>query len=942
MNRNKRSYMFLVSFLLPLSLFAVNVSGTVSDAATGNALAGANVVVEGTDLGAAAGSDGSYSIANVPAGATITASMIGYTSSSAAAAATVNFSLEASAIQLSALEVLSSRSSASAPVAFTNIKKADMELRLGSRDLPLVLNTTPSVFATGQGGGAGDARINIRGFDQRNFAVMINGVPVNDMENGWVYWSNWDGVGDATSSIQVQRGMSAVNLAVPSIGGTVNIVTDPAALNFGAKFKQEFGSYGFMKSTASFNSGKIGPLAFSGAVVKKTGEGYYKGTFTDAYAFYLASSIQLNDNNKFELYAVGAPQRHGHNLYKQNIAVYDTDLAKELGYADSVIAYFENKNLSGHSGRDYNQNYIAVPDSMQGNDSKQYWEMYSVNDGIERYDKSFLMERENFFHKPQVNLNWYSKLNDNIDLSTVLYWSGGVGGGTGTYGSPKWDYSGFSRVLSFADSWNENQTKYGSGTYDGTSIDSTYSTTLNRSDGILRNSVNQQSTIGLVSKLDFKIDESFRMQIGMDIRKAEVGHWREVRDLIGGDYYLYTGNDFDYIYQHYDSTRYDEEDSIDVYVGWLELDTAATNQNLRKQIGDKIHYHNTNTIDWRGFYWQGEFSGDKLDLLGVIGFSTVGYTYVDHFTAQSMDTLGNYGSKLYSYNRDIGGSQLKLGASYNLFGNFRIYANYADVSKVPNFDGAINDYDGSVYTNPKLERFLSREYGIVNQFQSGYLRLNYYNTDWLDRSRSIGVINADGSDGYVYLSGIDAKHTGIEGELDLRVNDMINLKTSLAINDWRYQSNPSGFYNDYGDEGLTEYTYYLDDLKVGNQPQYQHSVSLGLSPMRNLNLDITSHYYGEHYANWDPFGRQDSTDTQQSWRIPDYHLLDLHFSYKIMDNLQLVGHVFNLLDKTYVQEATDNDGYNAYSADGKNHSANDASVFLGLPRRFNISLSYSL
>jgi len=307
-----------------------------------------------------------------------------------------------------------------------------------------------------------------------------------------------------------------------------------------------------------------------------------------------------------------------------------------------------------------------------------------------------------------------------------------------------------------------------------------------------------------------------------------------------------------------------------------------------------------------------------------------------------MDTLGNYGSKLYSYNRDIGGSQLKLGASYNLFGNFRIYANYADVSKVPNFDGAINDYDGSVYTNPKLERFLSREYGIVNQFQSGYLRLNYYNTDWLDRSRSIGVENADGSDGYVYLSGIDAKHTGIEGELDLRVNDMINLKTSLAINDWRYQSNPSGFYNDYGDEGLTEYTYYLDDLKVGNQPQYQHSVSLGLSPMRNLNLDITSHYYGEHYANWDPFGRQDSTDTQQSWRIPDYHLLDLHFSYKIMDNLQLVGHVFNLLDKTYVQEATDNDGYNAYSADGKNHSANDASVFLGLPRRFNISLSYSL
>ena len=59
-----------------------------------------------------------------------------------------------------------------------------MALRLGSQDIPLALNTVPSVYATGQGGGAGDARINVRGFNQRNVAVMINGIPVNDMENG--------------------------------------------------------------------------------------------------------------------------------------------------------------------------------------------------------------------------------------------------------------------------------------------------------------------------------------------------------------------------------------------------------------------------------------------------------------------------------------------------------------------------------------------------------------------------------------------------------------------------------------------------------------------------------------------------------------------------------------------------------------------------------------
>ncbi|HIA23662.1 MAG TPA: carboxypeptidase-like regulatory domain-containing protein, partial [Candidatus Marinimicrobia bacterium] len=110
MNRYKRSFMFLVSFLLPLSLFAqMTVSGSVSDAATGGALAGANVVVEGTDLGAATDANGSYTIANVPSGATVTASMIGYSSASAAAASTLHFALETGVIQLSALEVLASR-----------------------------------------------------------------------------------------------------------------------------------------------------------------------------------------------------------------------------------------------------------------------------------------------------------------------------------------------------------------------------------------------------------------------------------------------------------------------------------------------------------------------------------------------------------------------------------------------------------------------------------------------------------------------------------------------------------------------------------------------------------------------------------------------------------------------------------------------------------------
>ena len=66
----------------------------------------------------------------------------------------------------------------------------------------MIMNETPGVHATTGPGGAGDSRVTVRGFDQRNTAIMVNGVPVNDMENGWVYWSNWDGMADVASKFR--------------------------------------------------------------------------------------------------------------------------------------------------------------------------------------------------------------------------------------------------------------------------------------------------------------------------------------------------------------------------------------------------------------------------------------------------------------------------------------------------------------------------------------------------------------------------------------------------------------------------------------------------------------------------------------------------------------------------------------------------------------------
>ena len=128
-----------------------------------NPLAGANVVVEGTEKGGVTDENGKYTIDIGKSGDyDVTASFIGYSPVTNPVTVndivgTVNFLLEIDVVAMTALEVLASRADEKTPVAYTTVAKEEMEIRLGSQDIPMSLNMTPSVYATGQGGGAGDA-----------------------------------------------------------------------------------------------------------------------------------------------------------------------------------------------------------------------------------------------------------------------------------------------------------------------------------------------------------------------------------------------------------------------------------------------------------------------------------------------------------------------------------------------------------------------------------------------------------------------------------------------------------------------------------------------------------------------------------------------------------------------------------------------------------------
>ena len=228
---NYKILFFSLFFACSISVLAQKqtVSGVVKDVFLGETLIGANVLLKGTVTGAVTDIEGNFSFQLERGTYTLVASYVGYESQTkeitvADRPVGVNFNLET--IQLDEVSIIGDVArSRETPVAFVTILPAKIEERLAGQDIPMLLNRTPGVYATQQGGGDGDARITIRGFSQRNVAVMLDGIPVNDMENGWVYWSNWFGLDAVTRSIQVQRGLGASKLALPSVGGTMNILT---------------------------------------------------------------------------------------------------------------------------------------------------------------------------------------------------------------------------------------------------------------------------------------------------------------------------------------------------------------------------------------------------------------------------------------------------------------------------------------------------------------------------------------------------------------------------------------------------------------------------------------------------------------------------------------------------------------------------------------------
>ena len=896
MKRSLIQFLFLAVLSL-CSTYAlaqnITVRGQLVDAETGEPLVGAAVMVEGTTQGSVTNVDG-YFEQRVAQGATLLFKYVGYkdlTKQVPRRGASVDMGvieMQADAVLLKDVVITSSIAVArKTPVAVSSVNPVYIEEKLGTQEFPEILKATPGVYVTKDGGGFGDANTRVRGFESENVAMMINGVPMNGMENQKVYWSNWAGLSDVTSSIQVQRGLGASKVASPAVGGSINIITKSTDAKKGGFISYAMGNDGFNKILFSVSSGltKDG-WAFTLLGGKDWRDGYIQGTESEGYNYFISIAKRFNDNHQLTLSAFGAPQTHNQRNYNNALSIKEWQKMKQ--YVGEDYMYRFNPTFGYRKGQAYVSNF-------------------------------------NWYHKPQISLNHLWQIDYKSSLSTALYMSVGRGGGSYTTGDSenrnKWYGASYGEL-----NWDF---RHPDGTFDYDAIDEMNANSTTGSKMVMGEQSNNHMWYGLLSTYTTKFGDYFDFYGGIDLRYYKGLHQNKITDLFSGEYFI---------------DSYNRQNV-------LPTNNAAASDpsfvNKKLGVGDIIYRDYDGFVMSEGVFAQLEYNKDKLSAFVSGGLSNTSYWRYDRFY---YDEIHAKSSKKHYLGGNIkGGVNYNLTDQHNVFFNAG-YITRAPMFDTSFINSQTSHERNPDAINEKVISF-ELGYGFrsqyfaanVNAYYTKWIDKSLYDGSTGDDGEryTLNMTGANAKHMGIELD-FEAKPTRW-----LSINGMFSwgdwrwdgLATGYMLNSAGQIVTSAGgnVITDMNEALNYRYQIRMDNVSVGGSAQTTAALGVTVRPLKGLRIGLDWNFAARLFADYDIDVRDampgDEYVVGKPWQVPSYHVFDLNAGYtfdfgKIRATLS--GNVNNLFDQEYIADAWDGSTWEDVER-----------VFYGWGRTYSVRLKFN-
>ncbi|HMO40250.1 MAG TPA: TonB-dependent receptor [Saprospiraceae bacterium] len=809
----------------PLSLTANNfiIRGVVQDAETQRPRPGAYVNL--TDLGQQAITDarGNFILYDVPSGNyTLEIYSTNYVRVS------LNVKVQDRDLDLGIIQILAQTDGTTSIledfIPTISLSDEDLDQLTNNQNISGVLTASRDVFVSAAAFTFGPARFRIRGLDSENTSVFLNGIPVNKLENGRVFWNAWGGLNDVTRFRSVDVGLAAMPYAFGGIGGGTTIDTRASAFR-----KQLSVSYANSNRTfrnrvmATYSSGILdGGWAFVVSGSRRwADEGYIDGTFFDSWGYFLSVDKQLGKEHTLNITAFDAPLRRGRSTSSTQ-EMYDlagSNFYNPLwGYQDgrkrnSSVAHADQPMIIlRHDWKIQNKGTLTTALSYQfgtsGTTRLDWFDAPDPRPDYYRYLPSFLRQEsdeaadfrqgEFMLDESRRQINW-AALYD-VNRNSLL--------------DQKFDY-----LLGARRPEGERWSQY-----------------------IIEDQRSDSRDANLYVNYQNVFSDKFTFHAGAGYQIQQVHEYKLIDDLLGGDYYL-------------NVDRFAVRDSVANFNA-QQNDLNNPSQILRE--GDVWGYNYAMNIHRWDMWAQGNLTLRRLDMFVAANVSGTNFWRTGYFrTGRFPDnSFGNAPSQ------DFLNYGLKGGMTYKLSGRHYLYTNAAYLTRAPFVETAYVSprTRDQLYPNLTDQKIFSGEAGYYLRSPNVKGRATAYIAEFRDQIRILRFYNdLQRAFGNYVMSGLNQRHIGAELALDVKLVAGFNVTGVAALGEYVYTSRAVGniYQDNTSDLGreARDFTIYSKNFRVAGMPQKAYTLGLNYRSPKFWFLNINFNYFDDIYIDFNPVRR---------------------------------------------------------------------------------------
>lgn len=697
----------------------------------------------------------------------------------------------------------------------------------GSQNVSSVLTAGRDPFFSAASFNFNALRFRIRGYDADLFSTYMNGIPMENLDNGFTPFGLWGGLNDVMRNRDVSYGLRNSTFAFGDIGSNTNIDSRASKQRKQTSLSYAYSNRNYnhrVMFTHSTGLSKKGWAFTISGSRRYANEGYVPGTYYDGYSYFAAIDKRLGQKHMLSLVGFGAPTESG----RQGSSTMEMmDLAGTHFY--NPLWGFQNGKVRNSSIAKSHQPYIILTHDFRVNNNTSLTTAAGYSFG----DRS------------TTALDWYNSADPRPDYYRYLpsYYSATDPGQAAmleqnmraniNLRQVKWDQLYLANYASNDSVVNANGIA-------GNTVKG------HRSHYIIEERVTNTQRLNFNTVLNTRIGDHIDFTAGASYQMQKNNYYKKVNDLLGGEFYV-------------DLNQFAERDfPTDPNVNQNDLNRP--NRILYK--GDKFGYDYDININKMAGWAQGVFKFNKVDFFLSGEVSNTKFWRTGH-VRNGLFPNNSFGK---SQVNDLTNYAVKGGFTYKINGRNYIYVNAAYLTKAPFFE--------NVYISPRTRDFQQAdniESTVVKSAEAGYilnspkvkLRLTGYYTTFENDYNVMSFYHDDYRNFVNYaVSNIDKLHFGGEFGFEAKVGPGLSVNGAAAVGRYYYNSRQHAVVTlDNSYATLSTETIFNQNYRVPSTPQEAYSLGMSYRSPKFWFVTLTGNYFDQMWLDFNPIRRtQDAVD----------------------------------------------------------------------------------